>query len=729
MAEYDPKENERARRAMETFVSSGSEAPPNDALIGSMNRNVPLFDPIENARAQAVLAGQPSPVESNPAEPSPNDALIASIAGGSNGGIVEIPKERDTSLAYYRKRRDELFAESSKARAARTAEFLANGGWAEIDAEIARKRLLEADKAGMNIPQGGYSPNRPALKSSDNARASVKPVDLGEADSWKLGPDEIPVDMGEVDSWAPTGNPTPFAPRQLDSGLPEDQGGALFGRTTMDKPLDPSVAAATNSPAYSQSLDAGEIDTIDLGDIDAPEQVTMPKTTGNVRKDLNTMTEALPDAVMDIGATQRRSIESKADDMARMYAERDKQLDELRNMEAERKNREAERNRRLAGAAVKIDEAAAEAQAFEVHDGGLLKRNPGLVLMSIGAIFGAALSARTGQPNDASQAIENVIARDIQAQKDRYAQLRQSATDATNAYGRLKESLGDERTADLVAEANSRKMYADELENMANKSNNEEFRRSGLMFAKEQRLKAIDLKRQALGQRVSAMDAAAAAEAADRKKMLMMQIQHQYDLEKERVKADVALRGEARKEFLDEQKGLEKRWVPGFNGFAATEQDAEKFRLVSTAEYNISKVLDDIDAYTNSKLIDPLAISKARTALRQKINDAFGDWKDAYTKAGGSLTDTEKETIPINSDVIMSLLTRDGTSKQLTANVRQIMSRKAQAIRTRGALTPGAVQEVVDPLTNQKRIVYARAGVPDAATDSSKGVVANGVAE
>lgn len=147
--------------------------------------------------------------------------------------------------------------------------------------------------------------------------------------------------------------------------------------------------------------------------------------------------------------------------------------------DAERRAAEAglrEQNRRdtIEGQNRELQKAISEAKNAKVTHEGFLERNPGAILMGIGAAIGGALSARTGQPNESMKSLDNTIETDLQLQRDAANRKQANVGNQQNIISLMRAKFGDERQADLAAEVAQRNIVGMHLDRLGAKAKDRE---------------------------------------------------------------------------------------------------------------------------------------------------------------------------------------------------------------------------------------------------------------
>lgn len=469
----------------------------------------------------------------------------------------------------------------------------------------------------------------------------------------------------------------------LASGLPTDEGGALF-RKTPNPSMDPSVAAAI--PANKQTAKWSS------------NPVVRQKQIG----------DAMIAQVKDEAQLQAANILANSAAEDEVLAKQDKYNAEATLREDKRQELENQRLARLGEAQAKISAAEQDAKNFEIQDGGFVKRNPGALLAVIGAVFGGALAGRTGQPNTALQSLDAMINRDIQAQKDRYNQKRSSVADAATSYGRLREYFGDERAADLMSEVNIRRNLNDELANMAAKSKNDQFRQTAAIMLQEGRKKELSLLDQLTGREIAKMEAQAAAarqaravEAQRSFELVKKGIEHKYDMEKLGVETGGK-----------QQASLQQRWVPGAQGFAANPEEAKGLKdaieVRQLVNIEVPKIIERFKKL--GAMGRGLNWNGERSQLVQDLGQLVSAVKNKITQAGGTLTDTEKQLIGINENDVDAIIdARDQVPNKLQNFMRGISEVVDNRINNAG-LQKGTQSYRQNPITNQVETYYELSG-------------------
>lgn len=110
---------------------------------------------------------------------------------------------------------------------------------------------------------------------------------------------------------------------------------------------------------------------------------------------------------------------------------------------------QAEKEKELAEGEKKRVEAADAVKNFKFQDYWADRSTGAKIGAAIAMAFGAYASAITKGPNSAMQIIDGAIKRDGELQQKKFEQIKGSAIEADNAYGRLYKKLGDK---DLAAQ-------------------------------------------------------------------------------------------------------------------------------------------------------------------------------------------------------------------------------------------------------------------------------------
>jgi hypothetical protein len=272
--------------------------------------------------------------------------------------------------------------------------------------------------------------------------------------------------------------------------------------------------------------------------------------------------------------------------------------DEAANREAIRLKKEQDRQFAAEEHQKKIELAVEEAKDWELNQGTFLDRNPGGLLMGLGAVFGSVLAARTGQPNEALQMLDKEIDRDLQRQKFAYQRKRDNVDAQKTLYGVMRDRFSDERDAEKAAEIAQRSLVQQRLETLqAQAQPGAERDAVGVMLA-HNNMEMGKLQNAEYDRKYKeAMAAQARADAAQKHKEQLALENRKIDLQErhllvEEKKADAAARAhaeqraeenvtgygkaladrkvEAKRQNLGELKGLIEKYgyVPGV-GFAA----------------------------------------------------------------------------------------------------------------------------------------------------------------
>lgn len=177
--------------------------------------------------------------------------------------------------------------------------------------------------------------------------------------------------------------------------------------------------------------------------------------------------EGMGEAEAQYGVAQRLGNAERAAFMAEETERAERRIadararEQIRALSMELQNRE-------------LDKAIAEANDAKVTREGFIERNPGSILMAVGAAIGGALRARTGLPNESLKALDNTMQEDLQLQREAANRKDKAVDRQHNLISMMRTRFGDERQADLAAEMAQRGLVGMHLDRLDAKAKDRE---------------------------------------------------------------------------------------------------------------------------------------------------------------------------------------------------------------------------------------------------------------
>lgn len=429
-----------------------------------------------------------------------------------------------------------------------------------------------------------------------------------------------------------------------------------------------------------------------------------PSTAGSVvdpaASNLKKLKEEIATAPTELAKLQQLQLNNQADAGKEMADAQEEARIRTDAFQLAKKQREDERIQQEAQVNADIDKAQKEAADFQVHDGGFLSRNPGAILMAIGAVFGGALSARTGQPNTALQSLDATINRDIQAQKDQLAQKKDRASGLVNSLGRMRELFKDQRAADMAEELSIRRSLNDKLENIVQTSKNQQMRDQGAIVLREGRAKEAQIRMELAQREANARAAQAAEERKHQLEFTKMAIEHRNKMEE--------LAGPR---FEKQQQQLKETYVPGY-GFAATSDQAAKLKAAVGVKDMVGSQLPAIikefkDLGATGRMFD---IGGRRAALEQRIGGLMAAVKNEIVKTGTSMTEGEARLIGLTQDDVSDWFDLRGIKENKLKTFQSMVDDNVNSQLKSASIEKGNVATIADPMTGQPIPYYMKEG-------------------
>lgn len=568
---------------------------------------------------------------------------------------------------------------------------------------------------GISVVPAGPVSSEPVASLPPSPGMSVSPEQMMSVAGPVTSPPSVAPVMAGMPGGPAASSGVPFMLR-----APENIGQEDISKSV--RAGGPGVAspATVASPSLSAFLSDPTSDYVPTGPVLSPSQpaskpttpvVTKPKAPTNSSKPavqpgpskptLGQLKEEVLTSPTEMGKLRQLELANQADAGEQIANAQEDHRVRMDAFDLAKKQREDERLQRESQVQADIDQAQKEAAEFQVRDGNFLSRNPGAIFAVLASVFGGALSARTGQQNAGLQTLDAMINRDIQSQRDQLAQKNAKAAGLTNSLGRMRELFKDQRAAEMAEELSIRQSVNNKIENIIQSSKNQQLRDQGAMALKEGRTKEAQLRVEVAQREANARAAQAAEERKTQLEFIKMARAHAYKMAEE---------GPAK--FDKEQEKLKQTYVPGY-GFAARPEDASAIKRALAVKNLVAKhVPGIIEAYKNlgptGRILD---INGEQSAIEQKLNILVGQIKNEVSKAGTSMTESEKPLNGITVDDVKDWFDVRGRVTGKLATFQQLVEDNVNSQLQSASIERGhVVNNVPNPFTGEPMPYYVKEG-------------------